>query len=175
VIFCSSWDLTADQSLTEEFPRLWIRDRALGTTEQVEVTSDGTPTNENDEHACDSGDLESLAVSSDGRFVAFVSNADTLDPSLDGQSNLFVRDRLLGTTTIEDVASDGTMGTDGVDNVIRMSRDGRYVAFWSSSPNLVADATSGGVFVRDRVLGATTLVSRDTAGTRSWTAQTSTR
>ena len=164
VVFCTSWDLTEDESLTEEFPRLWIRDRMLGTTERVELTSDGTPTSEDDEHACDFGDPQSLAMSVDGRFIAFVSGADTLDPTLDGNQNVFVRDRLLGTLTRADVASDGTPGTEGVDNVISMSRDGRYVGFQSGSSNLVPGATVGGVFIRDLLLGATNLASRDASG-----------
>lgn len=47
-----------------------------------------------------------------------------------------------------------------------ISADGRYVAFWSDATDLVAGVTSGAthVYVRDRVAGATELVSVSSAG-----------
>ncbi|GGN20251.1 Tol biopolymer transport system component [Actinoplanes campanulatus] len=64
-----------------------------------------------------------------------------------------------------DVAADGTPG-DGYIGELDISNDGRYVAFTSSSSNLVPDDANGtyDVFVRDLRTGTTNLVSRGIGG-----------
>src|SRR3954468_9307667 len=89
-------------------------------------------------------------ISDDARFVAY---------SIFGQA--FVRDRQTGDVERVDVSSDGT-GGDGSSLSVLISGDGRYVAFASSSANLVADDPNGSsysVFLHDRVTGSTKLVS----------------
>src|SRR4051812_27998659 len=72
------------------FGDVFVRDRQSGTTEQVSVASDGTQAN---------GSSFYPALSANGRFVAFVSDATNLVPGdTSGQSDVFVRDRLKGTT-----------------------------------------------------------------------------
>ncbi|MBA3249436.1 MAG: PD40 domain-containing protein [Geodermatophilaceae bacterium] len=101
------------------------------------------------------------AVSADGRFVAFVSSATNLVPGdTNGRQDVFVRDRVLGTTERVSVSSAEVEATsDGVQPSI--SADGRFVAFASDASNLApADLTGhSDVFVRDRLRGATARIS----------------
>ena len=75
---------------------------------------------------------------------------------------------LSGTTERVSVASDGTQGNqESIYDAI--SVDGRYVAFGSSSTNLVAGDTNGysDVFVHDRQTGETTRISIASDGTQA--------
>jgi uncharacterized repeat protein (TIGR01451 family) len=109
-------------------------------------------------------------VSPDGRFVAFVSFADNLVPGdTNLSSDVFVRDRLSGTTERVSVTSRGREGnnhsgitTDRVD----ISDDGRFVVFDSEATNLVRNDTNARaeVLLRDRLTGTTELISRDIDG-----------
>src|SRR6266851_1450886 len=122
--------------------------------ERLSVASDGTQANNVSPGA---------AVSADGRFVAFQSEANNL---VAGDTNaaidIFVRDTCLGATgctpsTVRvSVASDGTQAN-GDSAVPSISADGRFVSFGSLASNLVAGDTNafGDVFVRDTCLGAT--------------------
>ena len=84
-------------------------------------------------------------LSPDGRFVAFVSQAnnlvtnDNLAPYLD----VFLRDRASGSIALVSVRADGAGGGD--DNSVgpSVSADGRYVAFQSAAGNLVPNDTNG--------------------------------
>lgn len=136
----------------------FVRDRESGTTELVSVDSNGVQSN--------AVTFGFFALSADGRFVAFTSYASNLVPGdSNGETDVFVRDRTLGTTERVSVADDGSEG-----NVAAfqesMSADGRYVAFWSSSSNLVPGDTNGlsDIFVRDRLAGTTERVSVASSG-----------
>ncbi len=106
------------------------------------------------------------AISADGRYTAFESDADNLDgDSNDSFRDIFVRDHVTGTTalvsratTAAGVAGDG----DSINPAI--SADGRYVAFESDADNLDGDSNDSfsDIFVRDTTANTTTLVSRDT-------------
>jgi Tol biopolymer transport system component len=107
-----------------------------------------------------------LALSSDGRYVAFVSFATNL---VAGDTNdcadVFVRDRRRGTTERVSVDSAGIQGNDGSYGP-SISADGRYVAFESFSTNLMPGDTNSSwdVFVHDRQSGITVPVSIGSAG-----------
>jgi Tol biopolymer transport system component len=99
------------------------------------------------------------AISADGRYVAFESDASDLVPGDTNQStDVFVQDRRTGRTSRVSVASDGGQGSGGYPAI---SADGRYVAFVSYSPALVPGDSNGvaDVFVRDRRAGTTSRVS----------------
>jgi Tol biopolymer transport system component len=133
---------------TNQFGDIFVRDRQAGTTERVSVSSSGAqamPTFD-DEDACD--------ISADGRYVAFVSDADNLVPGdTNWNPDVFVRDRLMGTTVLASIATDGTQqysnNFDWFDCCI--SPDGHYVAFTSDSAGLVPGDTNDqyDVFLRD--------------------------
>ncbi|MEM9713997.1 MAG: hypothetical protein AAGA17_17390, partial [Actinomycetota bacterium] len=114
------------------------------------------------------GDGDSLnpSISDDGRYVAFQSEAtDLVAGDGNGESDVFVHDRITTTTTR---LSTGTGGAeaDGGSGVPTISGDGRVVAFQSTATNLVAgDANDTvDVFVATRASGAIELVSVATGG-----------
>jgi plastocyanin len=107
-----------------------------------------------------------LALSADGRSVAFESAATNLVPGdTNGASDIFVRDRVTGTTRRVSVDGAGVQA-DNVSQQVAISGDGRFVAFSSNAANLVTGDTNGvsDVFVHDMSTGATERVSVDSAG-----------
>jgi WD40-like Beta Propeller Repeat len=115
---------------------------------------------------------ETPAVSLDGRYVAYTG-------SQNGHAQIFARDTCQGAdsscqprTLLISSALDGTAASDD-SHAPSMSADGRYVAFSSAAPNLVADAAGTGrqVYLRDSCFGvggsctpSTQLVSTDPSG-----------
>jgi Tol biopolymer transport system component len=105
-------------------------------------------------------------MSLDGRFIAFVSNAAGLvTGDTNGKPDVFLRDRVAGTTIRVSVASGGGQGN-GRSDLPSISRDGRYVAFFSQATNLVPGDTNGrsDIFVRDVVARSTRRVSIPAGG-----------
>jgi Tol biopolymer transport system component len=113
------------------------------------------------------------AVSDDGRYVVFTSDATDLQTeALDDNASpdLFVRDMQLGVTTLVSVDVTGTKAAESAsDSYGRfVTPDGRYVVFYSDATDLTSALDTNGasdVFVRDLVAGTTTLVSWNAAGT----------
>jgi Tol biopolymer transport system component len=109
------------------------------------------------------------SISADGRYVAFRSDADNLDPdSDDSVGDVFVRDTQANTTTLVSRATGvaGAVG-DGFSRDPAISADGQHIAFHSSADNLdsASDDAVTDVFLRDMQTNITTLVSRaDGAG-----------
>ena len=109
------------------------------------------------------------SISADGRFVAFESEATNLVPGDGSQDDVFVRDRLLGTTerVSEEIGlaghSDCNLGEVGLRTI---SADGRYVVFQSQAFNLVPGDFNAktDIFVRDRLHGFNTRLSVDSPG-----------
>ena len=137
---------------------IFVHDRQTGTTERVSVASDGTE-----------GTSDSLApaLSADGRYVVFTSEATNLVASdTNGTHDIFVHDRQTGITERVNVASDGTEANGRSWHPV-LSGGGRYVAFESSATNLVAEDTNrrNDVFVHDRQTGITERVSVASDGT----------
>ena len=100
-------------------------------------------------------------ISSDGRSVLFESAAPGLVEGDTNQSaDVFAYDRAQQATRRVSVNSTGAQA-DGVSWISSMSDDGRYIAFISAAPNLVAGDTNGvaDVFVHDAVTRKTTRVS----------------
>ncbi|MHB1038491.1 MAG: right-handed parallel beta-helix repeat-containing protein, partial [Pirellulales bacterium] len=121
---------------------IYLRDRQTGAVEIVSRTSDGQLAN---------GWSDEPVLSADGRYVAFSSTALNLLPGdTNFDNDVFVRDRLLGTTQCVSVGPDGLV-RDGNSAEPSLSADGRYVAFTSWSAGLVPGDTNGtgDVFVRD--------------------------
>src|SRR5882672_9252426 len=138
---------------------VFVRDRQNGTTERVSVSSTGV-------QSAPSAYSSFASISADGRFVAFTSYAPNLVVGdTNGAADVFVRDRVSGTTERVSVDSNGVEGDSGSSNA-SISVDGRFVAFWGDASNLVVGDTNAtyDVFVRDRQLGTTERVSVDSAG-----------
>jgi Tol biopolymer transport system component len=127
------------------------------TIERVTVSSEGVEADQ------DSSLPLFDAVSADGRFVVFTSDATNLVAADgNGTTDVFLRDRLLGTTTrvSEPVGGGDALGESRYPSI---SEDGRWIAFSSDAANLVADDTNAAqdVFVVDRQNG---LISRVSLG-----------
>ena len=105
-------------------------------------------------------------VSDDGRYVAFHSSSTNLvTPNTTG-TEVFRKDMLTGEVKLVSANAAGTEG-DGASSTPAISADGRYVAFYSSSTNLVSPATTGTqVFRKDLTTGEVKLASADAAGTQ---------
>jgi Tol biopolymer transport system component len=141
---------------------IFVHDLQTGTTTRVSVGLAGAEGN---------GDSSSCSISSDGRYVAFVSDADNLlgvGNDNNGFFDVFVHDLQTGTTTRVSVNSAGTEGNDTSSDP-SISSDGRYVAFVSDADNLLGVGNdnnfSADVFVHDLQTGTTTRVSVNSAGT----------
>jgi len=137
------------------------------TLERVSISSAGVEGNGESGFSV-SGD-STVAISSDGRFVAFESAASNLVPGdTGGVKDIFVRDRLTNQTTRVSISSGGTQGN-GASFLPSISSDGRYVAFLSAASNLVPSDTNGvvDVFVHDRQTGVTERVSVSSGGVQT--------
>ena len=156
---------TNDNNFAED---VFVRDLVAHTTSLVSVGSDGVST----------GNLGSTSpvISADGRFVAFSSAASNLVTNdNNGGGDIYVRDLQTGLTTLVTVNQSGTASGNGPEvgqsytaGQFAISSDGRYVVFSSLAPDLVSNDNNDrqDVFERDLLLGTTTLVSVNSAGTR---------
>jgi Tol biopolymer transport system component len=131
---------------------IFVHDSQSGATARVSVATGGGEAN---------GGSFSPALSADGRFVAFLSDASNLVAGdTNGFRDVFVHDRQTGSTTRVSVDSAGVQGNVGSFSVA-INADGRFVAFHSFADNLVPDDANetADVFVHDLLTGQTTRVS----------------
>ena len=136
---------------------VFVHDRQTGTTEVVSKDSNGNLGNSHSSKP---------AISADGRFVAFASMATNLVPGdTNGMIDIFVHDSQTGKTEVVSKDSNGNLGNSHSSKPA-ISADGRFVAFHSTSNNLVQDDTNGitDIFVHDRQRGKTEVVSKDSKG-----------
>lgn len=106
------------------------------------------------------------AVSADGRWVAFVSEASNLlggDASADtnGVADVFLVDTQ--TSTIRLVSKAGAIAADGASTDVDISADGRFVVFETAATNLIpsdANGPASDIVLYDAQSGELTLVSR---------------
>lgn len=122
---------------------------------------------------------EDQSISGDGRYVAFWSNAANppLDPSdTNDDYDVYVFDRQTVCLSLVSVNLDDNTGPtsgslDRASAYPSISRNGRYVAFYSQADDLVVNDTHAGpdVFVRDMIAGETRLVNLDWQGNVSAT------
>jgi Tol biopolymer transport system component len=107
----------------------------------------------------------SRTLSGDGRYVVFSSPDENLvRRDRNGRDDVFIRDRVAGTTKLISVTADGEpLDRHSIDPSI--SADGRYVAFTSFSDKLVRGDRNGALdaFVKDLETGKVRLVSQTSA------------
>jgi len=112
---------------------VFVRDRSTGVTERVSVDNQGYEA---------TADSLRPSISADGRFVAFMSFARNLvQNDFNSDADVFVRDRLLGTTECVSVDLNGDAGDDFSESP-SLSGDGNQVAFHSNATNLVTGNTN---------------------------------
>jgi Tol biopolymer transport system component len=129
-------------------PDVFVRDRRTGRTSRVSIGPKGAQSNR---------PSATPAISADGRFVAFYSDATNLVPDdTNDQGEVFLHDRMAGTTRRMSVGPRGVQA-DGPSFDPTISADGQFVAYWSLATNLVPDDTNDqpDVFIRDREKGTT--------------------
>src|SRR5829696_3249457 len=106
-------------------------------------------------------------ASADGRYVAFVSAADTLDPAAHPDTiNVFRKDRVTGAVVLVSRAT-GAAGTAPARSgwEPRISDDGRLVSWMTGAQLDPADGDAeDDVYLRDLVAGTTTLLTPGTPG-----------
>ncbi|UQN10823.1 NPCBM/NEW2 domain-containing protein [Deinococcus sp. QL22] len=113
---------------------VFVRDLQAGTTTRVSLTNDG---------AQSTGFSDKPVISSDGRWVAFNSDANNFVPGdTNGATDVFVRDLQMSTTTRINVKRDGLQST-GLTLQPSISADGHSVAFYSDADDLVPGDTNG--------------------------------
>ncbi|HEX3126149.1 MAG TPA: hypothetical protein VH394_02370 [Thermoanaerobaculia bacterium] len=139
----------------------FLIDRLAGTTTLVSHAAGSPATAANS----DSG---YPAMSADGAWVAFDSNATDLIPGIGSPIpfgyNVFLYSRASDTLTlVSHRASDPNLSGFGPSFSPAISGDGRYVAFSSTATNLVAGqvdgSNTGDIFVYDRITGGIVLAS----------------
>lgn len=133
---------------------VFVRDMEAGTIERVSVASNGMQGN---------ADSTTPFISRDGRYVAFASLASNLAPNDDnGGSDVFVHDRVTGTTKLLTREADGT-STDGGESQYAfpqgITSDGAKVLFVSNNVELGAPGAAGTAFRVDTATGAIAIVS----------------
>ena len=139
--------------------QIFVSDRNTGTIRCVSLNSNGRQ-----------GDQDSLApsISADGRFIAFTSMATNLAENQcdNGFNQIYVRDRISGTTGCVSVNSSGHAANQHSD-ASSISADGTLIAFDSAAANLAGNKCDNGfnhIFVHDLTTGTTTCVSVRTNG-----------
>jgi len=165
VVFTSqATNLAAGQSGFPGRDQVFLFDRETGLNTLVSHTPASAATGL-------SGEARGTAISGDGRWILFWSNAsDAVAGQVDGNGayDLFLHDRTTGRTSLVSHASSSALvaGNGDTGSVASISFNGRWIAFESIATDLAAGAaaatdTNGAydVFLHDRATGATILVS----------------
>jgi Tol biopolymer transport system component len=148
---------------TNSMEDIFVHDRETGETTRVNVASDGTQAN--------AYTFEYMSISSDGRYVAFQSQATNLvSGDNDAMNHIFVHDQQTGETSRVSLTTEGALS--GCDDFClgssnpSISGDGQFVVFTSDMTGLIEGDTneSYDVFLHDRQTGATTRVSVNNDG-----------
>ena len=150
----TSWADNLVAGDTNNYQDVFVYDRQTKTIERVSVDSS--------ENEANYGSADST-LSPDGRYITFLSGADNLVAGdVNGRSDIFVRDRQLGTTECI------TFGGNNHCSTPRISSSGRYVTFSSRATNLVAGSDINAhedVFLYDRQTSTMITVSEYSDGT----------
>ncbi|MFD4656471.1 TolB family protein [Kitasatospora sp. NPDC058444] len=126
----TSWARNLVSQPTASARNAYLKDLRTGRTELVSLSDSSEPVN---------GWVEQAAISGNGRYVAFETDADNVVPGMQvkGRNEVYVRDRKTGRT---ELVSGGLTSTDPdrfhYSYAPSISADGRYVAFVSSRTDL---------------------------------------
>jgi len=158
---------------TNGVPDVYVHDRIFGSYERVSVTDGGSEGSGGPVTGSTLGGAYFPSISEDGTRVAFVAEYSNL---VAGDTNamidVFVRDRVAGTTTRVNVTTGGTQSDEPTSTLggsaafindwrPAISANGEYVAFLSAGQSLTNDFvhSSRNVFLRDLANDTTTKVS----------------
>jgi len=155
-----AFDSGADNLVPNDTNRtndIFVHDRLNGKTEIVSIAYDGSQTDERSDQA---------AISGNGRYVTFVSGATNLVLGKNTRTlAVYIYDRSTGKTELVERSTAGTIGN-GLSGEPVVTSDGRYIAYTSTSSNLVDGDTNGltDVFVYDREAKVTSRASVSSSG-----------
>ena len=144
-----------------ELRNVFVRDLARGTTRRISRTNRGDP----------NGPSYLPAISQDGRWIAFVSNATDLVTGDENElSDVFLHNLHTSKTSLVSRSASGEPAN-GASSRPAISANGQYVAFESDASNLVCSRRCSArdldinllfdVFVFDRSSGVITRLSKD--------------
>lgn len=156
ILFESDADDLVDGD-TNSMPDIFLRDMLSRSNALVSVSTNGGSA---------SGASTDGALTRDGRFVVFVSEApDVVPGDTNGISDIFVRDLQLGVTSLESVAQENAPETRITSNGMpSLTSDARYVAFISEGTNsALRRLILPQLFIRDRTAQETIPVSQHVA------------
>jgi len=135
---------------------VFIYDRNLDSLQRV-TNASGVQAN---------GNLAAPNISSDGRFVVFVSSASNLVAGdTNSYNDIFVYDREANSVERVSVSSAGAQSNNISQNGAPSS-DGRFIVFKSTATNLVSGDTNAysDIFLHDRVTHTTEKISMSSTG-----------
>ena len=137
--------------------QVYLRDRQTGQTALVSRNTAG-------QTASAGSSNRAPAISSDGQFIAFVSDATNFVAGVHGQQ-IYLHDRLAGTVSLISKNNNAVpIPGDGDSDTPVISSDGRYVAFASMATNLGVSGGNQQIYIHDRLAtanGATSLISKN--------------
>ncbi len=148
---------------------IFVRDLLLGVTERVSVATNGAQGNDHSNEP---------AISGNGRFVVFTSEATNLVPESQDRDDwyrgpgiyVYLHDRQTHTTELVSISSSGVPADERA-WLGDVSFDGRYVIFSSHCEHLVQPDYNGNrrdVFYHDRVTGLTRMIDLLPNGQNPW-------
>jgi len=161
IAFCSSGTNLMAGEQTTRYTNVYLHDRLTDTTTLVS-RSIASPLLGGNYDSC----LENLALSSDGRYLTFNSEARDLvapaDPTWSHQVYLYDRETAQ-LTLVSHAAGNGAQRANDNSRTSSISADGRWIVYESAATDLVAGLTDGNnaydVFLFDRTTGLNVLVS----------------
>ena len=125
---------------------VFLHDRVTGTTVGVSVVASSSPNQGPPSWAGD--------VSSDGRFVVFISEGTFPPDAVNESVSVFLHDRAAGSTSRVSVSSTAEPAN-SPSEAPAISADGRYVTFNSAASNLVPGPhAETDIYIRDRLAPA---------------------
>lgn len=136
---------------------VYVHDLLLNQTTLVSVATDGTPAN---------GASYTPAISGDGRYVVFGSDATNLVPGdTNGLPDVYLHDLQTGETTRLSSAPNGSAGNSRSDNPA-ISDDGHFAAFSTGATDLIPNDTNNAwdIVLVDLQSGDIELISMSSAG-----------
>lgn len=120
-------NLTTDTTATA--PDVYVLDRNTGTFKLASATAAGVQV---------AGNISGLAISDDGRYVVFATDAGLDASDTNGKLDVYVKDLTTNALTLISKSSAGAVGN-GASGSPVISADGKYIAFVSESNNLISN------------------------------------
>ena len=144
---------------------IFVHDMASGSIKRVSLTSTGAERNQGFDG---SSSLKPPAISGNGRYVAFATEATNMVPGdTNAEQDVFVVDTQTGNVVRASVSSAGAQGNaaSGREGRLALSYDGTWVAFPTVATNLGFDPGTtgiGNVMMHNIVTGETRAVTNQT-------------